>query len=57
MTDKHKITFYITNEGESEFPAMGAFAMGTMKEGQPLIQFNLEAIIEHSKDESISLRD
>jgi hypothetical protein len=46
-----KLIFNFTNEGESDFPAMGAFRVGSAHSGNPLIRFNLEAIMYAIKDD------
>ena len=42
-----KMPYHFTNEGESQLPAMGAFRLGSMKNLQPFIRFNMEAFAYH----------
>ncbi len=41
---ENKIRFIFTNEGDSELPAFGAFRTFSMKNGYPLIRFNMDSI-------------
>ena len=43
-----KLTYTFSNEGEVDFPAMGAFALDSTKDGAPFIRFNMEAFVYHA---------
>ncbi len=51
MDEIKKVRFLFTNEGDAEFPAMGAFRQYSMQEGAPYIRFNMDTFCYYASQQ------